>query len=290
MKIVFQTLLRPRTVFSFILTNSRLMKSILSKVGRRRFPITVTMDLNWIHHYLSRILVDRDVCEVLITLPEAPFPNFCQVPKSCKKNGIMIPALWSGDYRSFINFLYPLSLNTKLNHVNFNGFKDISQTSKSWTKNGIMIPLSIEKGLPKLLQAFMFASMFSELSRGLIFRVYNVNREYLQDEPKPLSHALKQTSPGMSPPSSMVERFIESSNALFVRAVCDHELVLDILKFVFNVESIMVFIRVIHLVASFSNFWSFPSDKSLSLYLYLFVYVFCISSAHALYELPSAEV
>ncbi|EOA19103.1 hypothetical protein CARUB_v10007771mg [Capsella rubella] len=44
-----------------------------------------------------------------------------------------------------------------------------------------------------------------------------------------------------TPFTSLVERLIESSNALDVRAISDHELVLDILKLVFIMESILLF-------------------------------------------------
>ncbi|CAH8263336.1 unnamed protein product [Arabidopsis lyrata] len=63
-----------------------------------------------------------------------------QLPKRVKKNGIMIPSLRSGGYRSFFNSLSPPPLKTKLIHVQIKEFRYNTQTFNSLKKNGIMTP------------------------------------------------------------------------------------------------------------------------------------------------------
>jgi len=83
---------------------------------------------------------------------------------------------------------------------------------------------------------------------------------------KPISQPSSIPERMISPPCSSLERIIESDNALTVGAFYDHKLVLDLLKVVFNSESVQAS-KYIPVIASFSEL-SISLKKSSSLYLY----------------------
>ncbi|CAL9221663.1 unnamed protein product, partial [Arabidopsis halleri] len=186
------------------------------------------------------------------TLPLVTTRDMIHETKSLKEFGIMIPSLRSGDYRSFINSLYLLPLNSKLKQmisINtcewwifrayaflkvsislrcFGKFMDNLQTLKSLKKNGILTPSQM---------------------RGGYRSFYNL----------------------LYPITSSVEPFLKSSYALSARAVCDHSLVEDFAKPVFMVESAMA-------STDFSNIANFLLvsiflENSWSLYLYSLCFI-----------------
>ncbi|CAL9224107.1 unnamed protein product [Arabidopsis halleri] len=184
-------------------------------------------------HNASSLLVGYK--NVLRTLPLVTTRDMIHETNSLKKFSTMIPLLRSGDYRSFLNFLYPFPLNSELKQVISNNICEW-WIFRAYKESFVILRMSLS--LSCVGKFFANLQTFKCLMKNGILT------------PSPRRSGYRIFYNPLYPPASSVEPFSKSSYALSARALYDHTLVEDFAKSVFMVESAMV-------STDFSNFANF---------------------------------